>query len=76
MDHEEGQQDSGWTMERNGSRGRPARQQLDDGNEWITGKASKTVVGRWKGMDHDEGKRIMWPGESVSAVLYIYHLFA
>ena len=40
-----------------GSRGRPARQWLDDVKEWITRKASKTVVGRCKGMDHEEGQQ-------------------
>ena len=57
MDHEEGQQDSGWMMWRNGSQGRPARQWLDDVEEWITRKASKTVVGRCGGMDHEEGQQ-------------------
>ena len=37
------------------SRGRPARQWLNDVKEWITRKASETVVGRCKGMDHDSG---------------------
>ena len=39
------------------SRGRTARQWLDDVKEWITRKASKTVVGRCKGMDHEEGQQ-------------------
>ena len=37
------------------SRGRSARQWLDDVKEWTTRKASKTVDGRCKGMDHEEG---------------------
>ena len=39
------------------SRGRPARRWLDDVKEWIKRKASKTVVGRCKGMDHEEGQQ-------------------
>ena len=62
MDHNEGQQDSAWTMWRNGSQGRPARQWLDDVEEWITMKASKTVLGRCGGMDHKEGQQDSgWP---------------
>ena len=44
-------------MQWNGSQGRPVRQWLDDVKEWITRKASKTVVGRCNGMDHKEGQQ-------------------
>ena len=56
-----------YVMLRNGSRGRQwlddvkewrgSQQWLDDVKEWITRKASKTVVGRCKGMDHEEGQQ-------------------
>ena len=44
----------------NGSPGRPPRQWLDDVREWITRKASKTVGGRCKGMNHKGRPAKQW----------------